>query len=138
MDCGKRFQSKSRPEKLEQVIFDKYVHKRSTLKDLSEEYGKSINWVRSKINAAKALKKEVGPDGYAFVADATFFGRACGYLIYRIPEIKKNVYFASIMYESIFEYQRGRMHVQKQGFKIRAITLDGRPGVRNLFSDIPV
>jgi len=28
--------------------------------------------------------------------------------------------------------------VQDQGFKIRAITLDGRHGVRKLFSDIPV
>lgn len=138
MDCGKRFQSIPRPEKLEQVIFEKYVNKRSTLKDLSEEYGRSINWVRAKINVAQALKKEVAPNGYTFVADATFFGRAYGFLIYRIPELKKNVYFASIMYESIFEYQKGRIKVQKLGFTIRAITLDGRPGVRSLFSDIPV
>ena len=84
------------------------------------------------------MKKEVAPDGYTFVADATFFGRACGFLIYRVPELKKNVYFASIMYESIYEYQKGRVKVQKLGFTIRAITLDGRPGVRSLFSDIPV
>lgn len=84
------------------------------------------------------MKKAIKPDGYTFVADATFFGRACGYLIYRIPELKKNVYFASIMYETIFEYYRGRIKVQKLGFTIRAITLDGRPGARNLFNDIPV
>ena len=42
------------------------------------------------------------------------------------------------MYESIADYQRGRMVLQKQGFKIKAIVLDGRPGVRNLFSDVPV
>jgi len=138
MLCGRRFQSKNRPEKLEQVIFERYVNKRQTLRDLASEYGKSINWVRNKIKAAQALKKDVKPDGYTFVADATFFGRIEGYLIYRIPEIQKNVYFAPIMYESIFEYQLGRLQIQKQGFGIRAITLDGRPGVRNLFSDIPV
>lgn len=138
MLCGRRFQSKNRPEKLEQVIFERYVNKRQTLRDLASEYGKSINWVRNKIKAAQALRKDVKPDGYTFVADATFFGRTEGYLIYRIPEIQKNVYFTSVMYESIFEYQKGRIDVQKQGFKIRAITLDGRPGVRNLFSDIPV
>lgn len=108
------------------------------MRDLASEYGRSINWVRNKVRAAEALRKDVKPDGYAFVADATFFERTDGYLIYRIPELKKNVYFASIMYESIFEYQRGRIKVQKLGFTIRAITLDGRPGVRNLFSDIPV
>ncbi len=42
------------------------------------------------------------------------------------------------MYESIYEYQKGRVKVQNLGFTIRAITLDGRPGVRGLFSDIPV
>ncbi|MEK9156340.1 MAG: hypothetical protein AAB360_03535 [Patescibacteria group bacterium] len=138
MSCGKRFQSKPRPEKLEQVIFEKYVNKRQTLNDLATEYGRSISWVRSKIDAAKALKKEVDPAGYTFVADATFFERTYGFLIYRIPALKKNVYFVSIMYESISEYQRGRKHVEKLGFKIRAITLDGRPGVRNIFNDIPV
>ncbi len=71
------------------------------------------------------------------VADATFFEKAYGFLIYRIPELKKNIYFASINYESIFEYQKGRVKVERLGFKIRAITLDGRPGVRNLFNDIP-
>jgi len=84
------------------------------------------------------LKKEVVPDGYSFVADATFFEKAYGFLIYRIPELKKNIYFASINYESIFKCQKGRAKVQKLGFTIRAITLDGRPGVRNLFNDIPV
>ena len=138
MACGRRFQSKPRPHQLEQVIFERYVNQRQTLKDLASEYGKSINWVRNKIRAAQAQRKDVKPDGYSFVVDATFFDQTDGFLIYRIPEIQKNVYFASIMFETIFEYQRGRIKVQAQGFKIRAITLDGRPGVRNLFSDIPV
>ena len=138
MACGRRFQSKPRPHQLEQAIFERYVNQRQTLKDLASEYGKSINWVRNKIRAAEALRKDVKPDGYTFVADATFFESTYGYLIYRIPAIQKNVYFVPIMFETIFEYQKGRIKVQNQGFKIRAITLDGRPGVRNLFSDIPV
>lgn len=42
------------------------------------------------------------------------------------------------MFETIYEYQKGRIKVQNLGFTIKAIVLDGRPGVRNLFSDIPV
>jgi len=42
------------------------------------------------------------------------------------------------MFETTGEYQKGRIAVQKLGFTIRAITLDGKPGVRGLFSDIPV
>lgn len=36
------------------------------------------------------------------------------------------------------EYSLGRTAMENQGFKISAIVLDGKPGVRNLFSDIPV
>jgi len=138
LDCGKNFQSSKRPDRLEQVIFDKYVTKRQTLKNLAQEYGKSVNWVRSKIETAKALKKEVQADGYVFAADCTFFGRAYGFIVFRALEIKKNVYVKALMYESVADYQRGRMTIQKLGFKIKAIVLDGRPGVRNLFSDVPV
>jgi hypothetical protein len=36
------------------------------------------------------------------------------------------------------EYHKGIIAITKQGFRISAIVLDGRPGVRNLFGDIPV
>jgi len=84
------------------------------------------------------LKKEVQVDGYVFAADCTFFGRAYGFIVFRALEIKKNVYAKSLLYETVADYQRGRMAIQKLGFKFKAIVLDGRPGVRNLFSDIPV
>ncbi len=32
----------------------------------------------------------------------------------------------------------GRITLENQGFKFKAIVLDGRPGVRNLFLDVPV
>lgn len=36
------------------------------------------------------------------------------------------------------EYYLGRLAVEEQGFTLSAIVLDGRPGVRKVFSDIPV
>lgn len=73
-----------------------------------------------------------------FVADATFFGKAYGFIVFRVPELKRNLYFNAIMYEIINEYLKGRVELEKQGFKFKAIVLDGRPGLRNAFSDIPV
>lgn len=48
------------------------------------------------------------------------------------------MYFKQIPYETIMEYHLGREAIEKQGFTISAVVLDGRPGVRNLFSDVPV
>jgi hypothetical protein len=78
------------------------------------------------------------PDGLVFVADATFFGRSYGFLVFRAPELKRNLYFKPIVFETINEYLKGRIVLENQGFKFKAIVLDGRPGVRNLFLDIPV
>lgn len=77
------------------------------------------------------------PSGLVMVADVTFF-RCYGFLVFRSPKLKKNLYFKAIPYETISEYWLGRLAVERKGFKISAIVLDGRPGVRNLFSDIPV
>lgn len=72
------------------------------------------------------------------MADVTFFGQAYGFIVFRSPKLKRNLYHKLIPYETIFEYQLGRISVENQGFKIKAIVLDGKPGVRNLFLDIPV
>lgn len=72
------------------------------------------------------------------MADVTFFGQAYGFIVFRSPKLKRNLYYKLIPYETIFEYQLGRISVENQGFKIKAIVLDGKPGVRNLFLDIPV
>lgn len=40
--------------------------------------------------------------------------------------------------ESAEIYRQGRIALEKQGYTIMAIVLDGRPGVRQIFGDIPV
>lgn len=138
LDCGCNFQSTKRPDKLIQIIWDKYINKRQTLKDLASEYGKSIKWIRQRINVAKTTTKKIDPKGLVIVADATFFRRAYGFIVFRSPELKRNLYSACISYETIMDYHRGILAVHKLGFSIKAVVLDGRPGVRNLFSDVPV
>lgn len=72
------------------------------------------------------------------VADVVFFGAFYGFIVFRSPALKKNLSFKLIPYETIMEYKLGRIAIENRGFKISAIVLDGRPGVRNVFSDIPV
>lgn len=136
--CQSYFQSVKRPSKLEQIIFNELIYKRKTLRNLADEYDRSINWVRSKIDKAKTITKKVNPAGLVIVADVTFFGRAYGFIVFRSPKLKKNLYFKLIPYETIMEYYLGKTAIEKQGFSISAMVLDGRPGVRNLFRDVPV
>ncbi len=72
------------------------------------------------------------------VADVTFFNQWYGFIVFRSPVLKKNLYFKQIPYETISTYLLGRYVLEKQGFTISAIVLDGKPGVRKVFSDIPI
>ncbi len=72
------------------------------------------------------------------IADATFFGRGYGFLVFRAVALKKNILLKKIVSETLDEYRKARYELEKQGFRILAIVLDGRPGVRNIFKDIPV
>lgn len=94
--------------------------------------------MRSQINKAKNTTKKINPFGLVVVADVTFFNKFYGFIVFRSPKLKKNLYFKLIPYETIMEYRLGREAIERQGFTISAVVLDGRPGVRNLFSDVPV
>lgn len=72
------------------------------------------------------------------IFDITFFGRSFGILVMRAPHLKKNIYVREVRTESVEAYWQGRRTLEDLGCKIKAIVLDGRPGVRQLFADIPV
>jgi hypothetical protein len=72
------------------------------------------------------------------IADVTFFGRSPAICVIRAPHLKKNLYVREVQTESVDVYWQGRMELERQGYTIQAIVLDGRPGVRQIFSDIPV
>jgi hypothetical protein len=77
------------------------------------------------------------PQPVVVIADVTFFKRSFGILVIRAPHLKKNLYVQEVQSESINTYRQGRRALESMGYTINAIVLDGRPGVRQLFADIP-
>jgi hypothetical protein len=78
------------------------------------------------------------PEPIVAIADVTFFKRSFGILVIRAPHLKKNIYAQAVRSESIDAYWQAKRSLEAIGYTIEAIVLDGRPGVRQLFSDIPV
>jgi hypothetical protein len=78
------------------------------------------------------------PQPVVVIADVTFFGRSSGVCVIRAPHLKKNIYVQEVQTESVDVYRQGRIALERQGYIIKAIVLDGRPGVRQIFCDIPV
>lgn len=78
------------------------------------------------------------PQPIVAIADVTFFKRDFGVCVIRAPHLKQNLYFQEVQTESVDAYRQGKIDLEKLGYTFQAIVLDGRPGVRQLFSDIPV
>jgi len=78
------------------------------------------------------------PQPTVIIADATFFKRTFGLCVVRSSYLKQNIYWEEIENETINVYWQARTKLEKQGWQIIGAVLDGRPGVRAVFSDIPV
>lgn len=123
---------------MQKILWKKFVWERQTLKILSKHYKKSIKWIRLQLKPIKVDYQPVKPQSVIVIADTTFFKRIFGILVFRVPQLKRNIYWKEVENETIADYQRTRTILEEQGFIFKAIVLDGRPGVRKVFSDIPV
>ena len=72
------------------------------------------------------------------IADTTFFSRLVGLTVFREPNLKKIVWWKETIGERAEIYQLGKEHLEKNGIKIKAMVLDGRTGIREIFNGIPV
>ena len=114
------------------------MYQRQTIRQLSDKYKKSREWIGQHIRNAPVKEHHHNPQPVIVIADVTFFKRSFGILVIRAPRLKKNLYVQEVKSESIEVYWQGRRTLESMGYTMQAIVLDGRPGVRQLFSDIPV
>ena len=78
------------------------------------------------------------PQPLVIIADVTYFGKRDGCLVIRAPHQSANIFWKLTTGENPSLYQEARTALEKQGYVLQAVVLDGRKGVREVFSDIPV
>ena len=119
-------------------MWHEYCWNRTTIGELARQHKQSIDWIRKELRIVKIYQPPVCPGDVVVVADCVFFGRASGYLVFRDPHNRRNLYWQKVSTETVADYQRARQNLEDQGVQFRAIAIDGRPGIRDVFSDIPV
>lgn len=72
------------------------------------------------------------------VADTTFFRRTFGVAVIRSPHLKKNLAWIATKTESALTYHELRWQIDKRGFEVQAAVIDGRPGLIEVFWDVPI
>jgi len=120
-------------------MFESYVWQRQTYTNLADRYEKSEKWIQRNLDEVEVQPiVKINERNVIVVADVTFFSRLNGLCVFREPNIKKNIWWKFTDYERIRIYEQGRKHLEKNGFNIQAVVLDGRRGVREVFRDKPI
>lgn len=123
---------------MKQSIWNQYVYERKTVYQLSSKYKRSKNCIRTYLDTVAVKEQQYFPRPIVAIADVTFFNRDFGICVIRETHLRKNLYVQEVQTESVDSYRQGRNHLEERGYTFKAIVLDGRPGVRQLFSDIPI
>lgn len=123
---------------MKQSLWAQYVYQRKTVHQLSLEYRLSRNCIRSYLKDAAVKERNHFPQPVVAIADVTFFRRDFGICVFRASHLRSNLYVWEVQSESVEAYLHGRVHLEERGYTFQAIVLDGRPGVRQVFSDVPI
>lgn len=106
---------------------------------MAKQYDHSKRWVQRKLHEDKVMPViKLNRQALVVVADTTFFSRANGLTVFREPNLKKNVWWRQTVNERAKIYLQGKNHLERNGFTISAVVLDGRRGIREVFNGLPV
>ncbi len=126
--------------KLDNKIFKEYFIHRQTLTQLSNKYQKSIPWIREKINKFDVGEKQHNPREINLACDATFYGKRkdkLGTLIFKDNDNKEIIIWKHIENETKNDYIYLISELDRLGYTIKSVVLDGKRGIGKAFKDIP-
>jgi hypothetical protein len=105
---------------------------------LGVDVDRSPRTVTKLLDQAEVPQKIHRPRPVVIVADVTFFGREYGVLVARDPSAHENLHVHELRHETKLEYSLMRADLEKKGYALQAVVLDGRRGIPSVFKDIPI
>lgn len=136
--CGKSSSSVRRVKRLAEALWDEFVTGKRTKKLLGADIDRSPRTVTKLLDAVEVPEKVHRPRPVVAVIDATFFGREYGALVARDPNEHENLHVHEMRHETKLEYRFARSDLEKKGYTLLAVVLDGRRGIPRVFDGIPV
>jgi hypothetical protein len=70
--------------------------------------------------------------------DTTYFGRSFGVMLFKDAYTSKNLHKIYVKHETNQLYATGINYLMQNGFDIKAIVCDGRKGLLNILSNMPI
>lgn len=135
-DCGRRFDGGIRRDKT-QVIND-YVEGKQTLEQLALKYGVNEKTIRRDLEGMRYVQKISKYKHVTIQMDTTYWGRNFGLMVIYDAIRKRVLWRKYVKNETIADYMEGVTWLEKQGFKIYGVVIDGMSGLAKALYHYPV
>lgn len=119
-------------------MWSEYKDGKQTYKQLAKKYKCSAKTIQRKIDSYIIKTKPKSPRKVIVLMDTTYWGTSFGMMLFKDAITKENLLKYYVGYETNALYKRGIEELKSEGFEIVAIVCDGRRGLINSFSDIPI
>lgn len=135
--CGKQFSAGNRINSSH--LWYEYLHNKQTYKELSIRFHISESTVKRKLRVVKEDWMPIIPQrsGYLLL-DVTYFGRNRGVFVAMDVDTGVVIYRKYVRHECLKDYAECVSHLEKQGYIVKGMVIDGMRGLFRHFSDYQV
>ncbi len=143
-DCKTKFEITQKTAKTRRTekLWNRYIFGKQTLRELSEQTGRSKLSIRNNFQLIKLPNKKHNPRSIHLVVDSSFFGKKdtqqWGVVVFRDTLKKENLWWRFINEEKVSHYQKGLKFLEEKGYEILSTTCDGFRGLVKTFDNHPV
>lgn len=136
MACGRQFLDTKRISA--EALLVAYLQGKQTYRQLALAHHCSAKTIQRKLDSAKVQRNTTFPAVVNVLMDTTYFGRKFGVMVFKDSLSGTILYKQYVKQETNQLYLAGIAEISRRGMKIQAIICDGRKGLLQLFTDIPV
>ncbi len=134
--CGKQFIGGDRIEP--DQVWSEFLSGKQTLSQLAKRHKCSIRTIQRKLTLHRIRIPRKVPRNIIILMDTTYWGRSFGVMLFKDDITKENLLKYYVKTETNSLYRKGVEQLKSQGFTIDAIVCDGRRGLIQSFSGVPV
>jgi hypothetical protein len=134
--CGKQFLGGFRVSGTQ--LWEEYHKGKQTYQQLANKYGCSLRTIQRKIDAISVSMNKLFPMVVNVLMDTTYFGHHLGVMLFKDSLSGSVLYKRYVKTETTKVYLQGIAEIVRRGISVQAIICDGRKGVMQAFSDLPV
>ena len=133
-DCGYQFRNNNLHDDLK--LWSLYQDRKQTVAELTAQFHCSESTIKRCLRnvSIEWVQPEISGEGFVHL-DATYWGHNWGFILALDSLTGKVLYLEFIQNETNADYEVAVSSIEKRGYKIKGIVIDGRQSLFSLFSN---